>query len=229
MLCRKTTESVGKRQNLSENDSAVIFSFFNSVFYQIILRCTTITQVFGLSLFNTKRKPHKLSTDALPHILYVDDEENNLSAFQAAFRRYFTIFTAISATEARKILEENNIHVLISDQKMPGTPGVELLEQALQKYPNQVRILLTAYSDFEILKQAVNNGYIFKYIVKPWKDEEMRVIIAEAYDLYVKNMEKKELIKKAEEKKLYLEEEIRKLEEILRVKKEEIDKFIDNS
>ncbi|MES2679924.1 MAG: response regulator [Bacteroidota bacterium] len=167
--------------------------------------------------------------DNQPQVLYVDDEENNLSAFRAAFRRYFTIFTANSAIEARKILENSTIHVLISDQKMPGTPGVELLGQALQKYPDQARILLTAYSDFEVLKQAVNDGYIYKFLAKPWNDDEMKRIISEAYDLYFKNLERKAQIEKAEEKKKYLEEEIRKLEEILKIKKDEIDKFIDNT
>jgi two-component system, response regulator PhcR len=182
-----------------------------------------------LTLLYFIKIPHLNTTDNQPQVLYVDDEDNNLSAFRAAFRRYFTIFTANSAVEARKILENNTIHVLISDQKMPGTPGVELLGQALQKYPDQVRILLTAYSDFEVLKQAVNDGYIFKFLAKPWNDDDLKLVISQAYDLYFKNLEKKSQIEKAEAKKKYLEEEIKKLEEILKIKKDEIDKFIDNA
>jgi len=169
------------------------------------------------------------TTNPQPHVLYVDDEENNLAAFMAAFRRNFVIFTAASATEAKRVLEEQTIHVLISDQKMPGTPGVELLGQAFQKNPDQVRILLTAFSNFEALKQAVNKGYIYKYMSKPWDDHEMISVVSEAYGLYLKNQEKKILVAKAEEKKNKLEEEIKKLEEVLRVKKEEIDRFIDNT
>jgi two-component system, response regulator PhcR len=161
-------------------------------------------------------------------ILYVDDEQNNLSAFAASFRRDFKIFTALSADAARKILSEHDIHVLISDQKMPGTPGIELLEDALKKYPQQVRVLLTAYSDFEILKRAVNNGCIFKYMAKPWNDDELKNTIVEAYALYVNNKNYKNSIAEVEQRKLYLEGEIQKLEQILKIKKAEIEKFIDN-
>lgn len=161
------------------------------------------------------------------HILYVDDEENNLVAFRASFRRSFKIFTASSAAEAKIILAENDIHVLISDQKMPGTPGIELLEEALKKYPDQVRILLTAYSDFEVLKRAVNNGYIFKYIIKPWDESELKEIIKQAHALYLKNKSAEKPIPDVESRKAYLEDEIRKLEEVLAQKKEAIEKFID--
>jgi len=182
---------------------------------------------YVLSLLKTK--PFMLTNNLQPHVLYVDDEENNLLAFKAAFRRYFTVFTAISAVEARSILEANTIHVLISDQKMPGTPGVELLAQALQKYPDQVRILITAYSDFETLELAINKGYIFKFLVKPWRDDDMINIINQAYIIYLKNKNNEIRIHRAEQQKLLLEQEIFRLEEILKIKKEEINKFIDNS
>src|SRR4051812_16247614 len=97
----------------------------------------------------------------LPRILFVDDEENTLFSFRASFRRSLEIFTANSGAEAKKILEAHEIHILIVDQRMPGMPGVELLEDSFKKYPDQVRILLTAYSDFETLKEAVNKGFIY--------------------------------------------------------------------
>jgi len=169
-----------------------------------------------------------LQQDSKAHILYVDDEEINLSAFKASFRRDFKIFTALSADAAKVILDENDIHVLISDQKMPGTPGIELLEDALKKYPHQVRILLTAYSDFEILKRAVNNGHIYKFITKPWDDHALKLSIIEAYDLYLKNKNLRSSIAEVEQRKIFLEGEIQKLEQILKAKKAEIERFIDN-
>ena len=78
-------------------------------------------------------------------ILYVDDEENNLFAFKAAFRRYFMVYTTVSADEAKIILAKNEIHVLITDQRMPGTLGTELLAEVVKEYPDQIRILLTAW------------------------------------------------------------------------------------
>lgn len=117
-------------------------------------------------------------------VLYVDDEENNLIAFKASFRRYFSIYTAKSADEAQQILDKNVIHVLITDQRMPGTLGTELLAQAVLDYPDQIRILLTGYSDIEALKDAVNRGQIFRYLTKPWNDAELKKTIEDSYHIF---------------------------------------------
>ena len=100
------------------------------------------------------------------NVLYVDDEENNLVAFKATFRRNFKVFTALSAVDAKNILAENEIHVLITDQRMPVTTGSELLAQAVLDYPDQIRILLTGYSDIDALKDAINLGQIYCYLQK---------------------------------------------------------------
>src|ERR1043165_10126711 len=91
-------------------------------------------------------------------VLYVDDEQANLDTFRASFRRTFEVFTAISAEEATKILNENTIHVLLSDQKMPGVQGTQLLEKAVKLYPNQARILITAHANIDALMVAVQKG-----------------------------------------------------------------------
>ena len=123
-------------------------------------------------------------------VLYVDDEENNLSAFKASFRRQFTVFTAISADEALKVLSENDIHILITDQRMPGTLGTELLAQALKDNPDQIRILLTGFSDIEAITDAINRGQIYRYLSKPWVDEHLIQTIQDAYIVY--NLKKKQ-------------------------------------
>ncbi|MES2761176.1 MAG: response regulator [Bacteroidota bacterium] len=125
-------------------------------------------------------------------VLYVDDEENNLMAFKASFRRYFTIYTARSSDEAQEILKEHTIHILITDQRMPGTLGTELLAKAVVNYPHQIRILLTGFSDIEALKDAVNRGQIFRYLQKPWNDEELRKTIEDSYQIYHIKKEQKE-------------------------------------
>lgn len=137
-----------------------------------------------------------MATSQQINVLYVDDEQENLKSFSATFRRRFSVFTASSAYEAKDILDINAIHVLITDQRMPGTLGTELLADAVAKYPQQTRVLLTAYADMEALVDAVNNGQIFKYLTKPWKEEELHSVIEKGYELYVWKNEK---IKASEE------------------------------
>lgn len=134
-----------------------------------------------------------MNSDLNINVLYVDDEENNLKAFRASFRRYFNIFTAISAVEAKKILSENEIHVLITDQRMPGTLGTELLAQAVQDYPDQIRILLTGFSDIEAIKDAINRGQIYHYLQKPWNDNDLKETIENAYKIYYLKKKQQEL------------------------------------
>ncbi len=134
-----------------------------------------------------------MSEQSAINVLYVDDEDNNLIAFKAAFRRDFTVFTAISASEGQKILAENEIHVLITDQRMPGTLGTELLAQAVKEYPDQIRILLTGFSDIEAIKDAINRGQIYHYLQKPWNNEELKETIENAFKIYHLKKKQQEL------------------------------------
>jgi len=117
-------------------------------------------------------------------VLYVDDEQANLNAFYASFRKQYQVYTASSGVEAKKILETNPIAVLVTDQRMPEMSGSQLLAEAAKMYPNQMRILITAYSDLDALINAVNDGYIFKYLKKPWDEKKLEEAIEEAYSLY---------------------------------------------
>lgn len=117
-------------------------------------------------------------------VLYIDDEENNLHAFKAGFRRQYEIYTALSAAEGLKILENISVHVIIADQKMPQTTGVEFFKSIINVYPDPIRILLTGYTDIEALADAINHGDIYRYITKPWNDLELHNSIKNAYDAY---------------------------------------------
>ncbi|WP_316812388.1 hybrid sensor histidine kinase/response regulator [Pedobacter heparinus] len=117
-------------------------------------------------------------------VLYIDDEENNLQAFKASFRRQYEIYTAISAAEGLKILENISVQVILADQKMPGTTGVEFFKSITDTYPDPIRILLTGYTDIEALADAINHGDIYRYITKPWNDLELHNSIKNAYDAY---------------------------------------------
>ncbi|MES2679563.1 MAG: response regulator [Bacteroidota bacterium] len=118
------------------------------------------------------------------NVLYVDDEGNNLEVFKGNFRRHYNVFTAGSADEARIILSTREIHVLITDQKMPVTIGTQLLEEAIKVYPQQTRILLTAYAESEAILDAFQRGLIFKYVLKPYVPEKLKEIIDSAYKVY---------------------------------------------
>jgi len=120
----------------------------------------------------------------LNNILYVDDELGNLTVFEAAFEDDYEIFTAESGAEALEILAEEDIEVLITDMRMPGMSGTELLERVQPLYPDIPRIVLTGYTDVESVVGAVNSGRIYRYITKPWDEQEMRVIIDRAVATY---------------------------------------------
>lgn len=139
-------------------------------------------------------------------VLYVDDELNNLNSFKAAFRRNFSIFTAQSAKEGRKILESEEIGVIITDQRMPGETGIEFLESILPIYPDTIRILLTGFSDINAVMGAINRGQVYKYLVKPWQDDELKMYIQNALELYNLRKENKDLAHKLKLANLELEQ-----------------------
>jgi response regulator RpfG family c-di-GMP phosphodiesterase len=128
-------------------------------------------------------------------ILYIDDEANNLSAFKANFRRLYDIYTAESAADGKKILETTEIEIVITDQRMPEMTGVEFLESIIKEHPNPIRILLTGYTDMQALIDAVNKGQIYRYLSKPWNEEELKMAINQAYEVYSLRKENMELTK----------------------------------
>jgi response regulator RpfG family c-di-GMP phosphodiesterase len=134
-----------------------------------------------------------MNSDTSINVLYVDDEVHNLNSFKAGFRRKFNIFTAESAAEGRKVLEAELIHVIITDQRMPVMTGIEFLESIIPEFPDPIRILLTGYADINAVIDAINKGQVYKYIQKPWMDEDLRINIEKAYEIYALRKENKEL------------------------------------
>lgn len=116
-------------------------------------------------------------------ILYVDDEQSNLIGFKSTFRRMFEIHIAENADEGRKILTEVPVDIVFSDQRMPGETGVEFLSTVLKLYPETMRILITGYTDFSALVNAVNEGNIYRYIQKPWNEEEIVMVVRQAFEV----------------------------------------------
>jgi len=137
-------------------------------------------------------------SDSKITILYVDDEENNLFSFKATFRIKYKVLTAISGSEALEILEKNQVHIIITDQRMPEMTGIEFLEKVLEKFPDPMRVLLTGYADMNAVIDAVNKGKIFHYLAKPWNEEELDLTINRAYEKYLERAELKEMNEKLE-------------------------------
>lgn len=117
------------------------------------------------------------------NILYVDDEEVNLRIFQRAFKRHYNVFTAESGFDAIKILEENQIDLIMSDQRMPGMTGVELLIKIVPKYPNIVRMIMTGFSDEEEIIRVDKEVGLDRFLVKPWNQEDLKEEFDKALEL----------------------------------------------
>ncbi len=124
------------------------------------------------------------------NILYVDDEEHNLHSFKAVFRREYNIFTAQSGEQGIEILQNENINLIITDQRMPGMTGIQFLEKIVPQYPDVIRMVLTGFSDMDAIIDAINTGRVFRYISKPWDENELRMTIENSrrvYDLQKNN------------------------------------------
>ena len=137
------------------------------------------------------------------HVLYIDDEDNNLKSFRATLRKDFKIFTAIDADEGLRIAREEEVHVVIADQRMPGMTGTEFFEELVKFNPDPIRILLTGYSDIASVIDAINKGEVYRFIDKPWNIEQIKNSIKNAADIYFMRRELKD--KNLKLKKLHSE------------------------
>lgn len=126
-------------------------------------------------------------------ILYVDDEVNNLKAFKATFRRDYKIYLAESADEGRDILLQQDIDIIITDQRMPKENGVDFLESIIPMHPDPMRILLTGYTDIQAVIDAINKGKVYHYLTKPWEEDYLRTVVKNAFEVYSLRRENKQL------------------------------------
>jgi two-component system probable response regulator PhcQ len=129
-------------------------------------------------------------------ILYVDDEEKSLKYFERAFGDDFRVLTATNAQDGFKLLQKHadDIGLLLTDQRMPGEKGVWLLERARQLRPRILRILVTAYSDFDAAIAAVNTGAIYKYVGKPWDPPQFELTLRQAMEFFLVQTERDQLL-----------------------------------
>jgi signal transduction histidine kinase/class 3 adenylate cyclase/CheY-like chemotaxis protein len=118
-------------------------------------------------------------------LLVVDDEPDNLDLLYRTFHREFKVLRAENGPDALELLDrEGDVAVIISDQRMPQMSGTEFLSLTALKYPDIIRIILTGYTDVEDLVEAINSGKVFKYVTKPWDDEQLKQVVRQATDTH---------------------------------------------
>ena len=118
-----------------------------------------------------------------PTVLYVDDERGNLAAFRAAFRQEFDVVLAQTPMEATQRLQHFPVDVMITDQRMPGMSGIELVRSTKETYPEVVKMILTGFADHEVVMQALNEGLVYRFFEKPWSREVIARDIWKAFDM----------------------------------------------
>jgi DNA-binding NtrC family response regulator len=139
--------------------------------------------------------PMPLELDLLRYpVLVVDDEQDNLDIVRFNFRKAHTLLFATSGSEALEILKKEDVACIVSDQRMPGMTGIELLRAAREFRPETVNILLTAYADMPLLAQALNDGLAYRYVSKPWSTEDLGLALRDAVERFHLIRENKRLL-----------------------------------
>ena len=117
-------------------------------------------------------------------IMIVDDELVNLRTLERLFRRHHQVLLAQSGAEALGLLEQHDVALLISDQRMPEMTGIELMKNTVALRPHMVKILLTGYTDVGALIEAINCGLVYRYLTKPWNNDDLRITVSRALEHY---------------------------------------------
>ncbi|NOY10169.1 MAG: hybrid sensor histidine kinase/response regulator [Spirochaetes bacterium] len=146
------------------------------------------------------------------NILYVDDDEQNLFIFHRVLDKSYNVITSTTATEALEVLKKTPIHVLLADQRMPDLNGVQLLNRVMQQYPETIRILVTGYSDIDVVINAINKGCVYRYISKPWDNEDIITTVQNALELYTLRQKNNNLMAELDRKNRRLEQKVLELD-----------------
>ena len=117
-------------------------------------------------------------------IMIVDDEPANLRTLLRLFRQEYQVITAESGAEALTLLQQHDVALMISDQRMPQMTGIELMKKAVEVRPQMVKILLTGYTDIGALIESINSGLVYRYLTKPWNNDDLQLTVARALEHY---------------------------------------------
>jgi signal transduction histidine kinase len=138
-------------------------------------------------------------------LLVVDDEPDLVHSVQDLLRFEYRVLGATRASEGLKIMEQEPVHIVMSDQRMPEMTGVEFLKRLREQYPDTVRLLFTAYADIKAVVDAINQGNVYRYISKPWEPQELQAVLRQAVEHYDLVAERKRLVAELEAKNRELE------------------------
>ncbi|MBK7985697.1 MAG: hybrid sensor histidine kinase/response regulator [Ignavibacteria bacterium] len=158
-------------------------------------------------------------------VLYVDDEEHNLVSFKATFRFDYRVLTALSGHEALQILRENSVDVIISDQRMPEMTGVEFLVHSRDIAPEAIRIILTGYSDIESVVSSINKAQVYRYIGKPWEENDLKMTMDSGIDNLRLVRENRALLEHLAQYNKTLEAQVAQRTEQLQKKTDELERL----
>ena len=156
-------------------------------------------------------------------VLFVDDEVNILRALQRMFRSEpVSLLTASTPEQALTLVEREDVHVVVTDQRMPEMTGVDLLASIRERNPQIVRMLMTGYTEMDIAVDAINRGEIFRLITKPWHDEELKATLRQAFDHYDLKGEIKRLNQVTREQNFKFQDMNKNLEEKVRERTQQL-------
>jgi len=162
-----------------------------------------------------------------PTVLYVDDEEDNLIVFRSAFRRDYNVLTTTSPDEALDIIQREEVPVVISDQRMPSCTGVQFLEK-IPNHIENVRIILTGFSDVEDIVRAINYCSIYRYLTKPWDQTELKHTIDMGVEKYFMQKHNTQLLRDLQAANEQLEEKVQLRTRELNEEKEKSERLLLN-
>jgi response regulator RpfG family c-di-GMP phosphodiesterase len=155
-------------------------------------------------------------------LLVVDDESDVCDSIHDLLRRDYRVLKARSAADGYRLMQENEVHIIMTDQRMPQISGVEMLAKVRVGHPQAVRMLFTGYADLEAIIAAINQGHIFKFVKKPWQPEDLQAAILEAATEYDR------LVQQAEEK-TRLQSQLQNLRDRVTTLEGEVDRLRENS
>jgi response regulator RpfG family c-di-GMP phosphodiesterase len=127
-------------------------------------------------------------------VLYLDDDEGNLTVFESSFLRFFDIHTASQPGQAMQVLATKPIDIILTDQRMPEMTGIEFLSTIMPTYPEAIRMIVTAYTDIEVVVQAINECGIYRYVTKPWNKDDLKQTLENAAEAFRLRNENRQLV-----------------------------------
>jgi len=157
-----------------------------------------------------------MAASAKHTLLVVDDEPDVCDSVHDLLRREFRVLKAHSADEGFKLLQEEDVHIIMTDQRMPRITGVELLTRAKSRNPQAIRMLFTGYADVESIVAAINVGHVFQFLRKPWNPDELLLAVRQAAEEYDRLAAETENADRLRDEILDLKRRVGLLEEALR-------------